>query len=117
MNYTVKKLQPGETDLALELFIFFQEDDGDPVIYTPSFPYLEGLLAKDDFHVLVAMEDDRVLGGLTAYELPMYKEEITEMFLYEIGVHPAHRRRGVARDLIEELKIICRTKGNLEWVR
>ena len=87
--YTIQKLAPCDTDLAKELFRFFQTDDGvaEPVI--PTDKYINALLLRDDFHVVVALENDILIGGLTAYELAMYKEEIKEMFLYEIAVEPA----------------------------
>lgn len=41
----------------------------------------------------------------------MYKEEVTEIFLYEIAVDPWYRRKGVAKALIKSLKKICVSKG------
>ena len=70
----------------------------------PTNKYLHNLLSKDDFHVLVALQDDNLIGGLTAYELSMYKEEVNELFLYEIAVEPDYREIGVAKVLIAALK-------------
>jgi aminoglycoside 3-N-acetyltransferase I len=61
--------------------------------------------------VIVALNNGVVIGGLTAYELDMYKEETTEIFLYEIAVEPLYRRNGVAKELIESLKKVCVSKG------
>ncbi len=107
MAFIIKKLEPLDVDLARQLFMFFQTDDAvaDPV--TPSDEYLRMLLLKNEFHVLVALQNNCFAGGLTAYELPMYKEEINEMFLYEIAVVPEYRQMGVAKSLIESLKDIC----------
>ncbi len=109
--FTIKKLVPNDTALAKELFHFFQVDDGisEPII--PSNEYLHSLLQKDDFHIIVAMAGHALIGGLTAYELEMYKEEIKEMFLYEIAVEPEQRKRGVAKALIGHLKDISIAKG------
>ena len=55
----------------------------------------------------MALENDRVVGGLAAYEIQMLYRDETEMFLYEIGVDKDHRRKGIARSLIEQLKKTC----------
>ncbi len=111
MNFTVKKLTPDDVDLAKQLFLFFQEDDGISLPVIPSDDYLLGMLLKDDFHVIVAIHDGKLIGGLTGYELPMYKKPIREMFLYEISVHPDFRQVGVAKALVEMLKEISVEKG------
>ena len=54
---------------------------------------------------------DAVVGGLTAYELPMFGKEVRELFLYEIGVTESHWRQGIARALIEALKQTCVERG------
>ena len=97
--------------MAKQLFLFFQEDDqiARPVIPTDS--YLAELLAKDDFHVIVAIHNGHLIGGLTGYELPMYKRPVREMFLYEIAVTPEFRQVGVATALINMLKEISAEKG------
>lgn len=111
MHFTIKKLEPGDTELFKQLSWFYQVDDevAEPVL--PSDEYLRKLLLKDDFHVLVAVVNGQLIGGVTGFELPMYKQEINEMFLYEIAVEPEYRKMGVARALIEELKNTCREKG------
>jgi aminoglycoside 3-N-acetyltransferase I len=111
MHFTVKKLGNEDIALARALFYFFQLDDGitDPI--TPSDKYIKTLLAKDNFHVVVALQNEMLIGGLTGYELEMYKEEIKEMFLYEIAVKNDYRKNGVAKALIEFLKQLCITKG------
>lgn len=111
MSLTIKKLIPADFSQAKELFWFFQLDDEvvNPVV--PPDDYVAALILRNDFHVIVALQNGAVIGGLTAYELTMYKEEINEMFLYEIAVLPEHRKMGVAKQLIESLKEICVTRG------
>jgi len=111
MDFTVKRLTSADADLAKQLFWFFQEDDGISQPVVPSDDYLLKMLSKNDFHVLVALHDNILIGGLTGYELPMYKRPIREMFLYEIAVKPAFREKGVAKALIYGLKQICKEKG------
>ena len=79
-----------------------------------SSEYVAGILSKNDFHVIAAIENQQLIGGLTAYELKMFKRETTEMFLYEIEVKEAHRQKGVGKALIGYLKKICVEKGIVE---
>lgn len=111
MHFAIKRLEIEDTELFRQLSWFYQVDDevAEPVV--PSDEYLRKLLNKDDLHVLVAIVNKQLVGGLTAFELPMYKEEVNEIFLYEIAVEPLYRKMGVATVLIEELKNICRKKG------
>jgi len=106
-----KKLEATETSLAKALILWFQEDDLVPQPIAPSDYYLRNLLSREDFHILVALDGDKVIGGLTAFELPMYKEEVNEIFLYEIGVDENYRQQNIATQLIEHLKKIAAKKG------
>lgn len=114
MSIEIKKLEPSETDLARDLFIWFQVDDLDEKVLVPGDHYLKTLLLKEDFHVVVALDQGKVIGGLTAFELPMYKEEISELFLYEIGVDQTYRKKDIATDLIGFLKNIAKQRGITE---
>jgi aminoglycoside 3-N-acetyltransferase I len=111
MDFTIKQLSNQDIRFARELFYFFQIDDGITEPMVPSDKYIYDLLSKDDFHVIVALQNHLLIGGLTGYELEMYKEEIKEMFLYEIAVVEDYRKKGVAKALIEFLKQLCVLKG------
>jgi len=104
-------LKSDHVDLAQALFLYFQKDDGIENPISAPDEYIEKLLGKDDFHVIVALKGETVIGGLTAYELPGYKDEQPEMFLFEMGVKEEHRRKGVGTAIIEKLKEICLNKG------
>ena len=71
---------------------------------------LTRLLARPDFHVVAALRESEVIGGLTAYELVMYKEAATELFIYEVGVEESQRRQGIGRALIEWARELCRSR-------
>ncbi len=111
MSVVIKKLKPEDSKSAKKLFLIFQTDDKVKVPTFASHEYLKNLLARDDFHVVAAFAKDEIIGGLTAYELPKYKSEKVEMFLYELVVEKSHRRKGVATKLLKFINKICAEKG------
>ena len=116
MTFQIKKLNPQDFALAKQLFNFFQIDDGVENPTSASDVYIKNLLEREDFHVIAAIENEAVIGGLTAYELAKYKYETKEMFLYEIAVKTLHRKKGVAGALIEMLKKISLEKASWQNV-
>jgi aminoglycoside 3-N-acetyltransferase I len=73
----------------------------------PSAAYLQRLLSSDYFIALAALKNGAVIGGLAAYELQKFEQERSEIYIYDLAVAAAHRRKGVATELIEELKKIA----------
>ena len=70
--YDTKRVLPGEAPLLRKLNSVFAEAFNDVDSYDdhpPSDAYLDRVLAKDDVIALVALADDKVVGGLVAYEL------------------------------------------------
>lgn len=111
MDFSIQKL--AETDLALakELLLEWQRDEPESAKPIPEDAHLNHLLKRADFHVYVALVKGKVVGGLTAYEMMMFDQEENEMFLYEIGVSAAHRKKGIARALVDALQITCSDLG------
>jgi aminoglycoside 3-N-acetyltransferase I len=106
-NIDIRKLSAADIDLATALFLSWRESE----TKLPGKEYLVSLLNNDAFHIFAAISNNRVVGGLTAYEMPMYLEETKEVFLYEIGVTEEYLRHGIASALINALKTICRDRS------
>src|SRR5215831_8191005 len=68
------------------------------------------LLGRNDICFLVALSEGVVVGGLSAYEMELLSGE-KEFYLYDIGVHPAHQRKGLGAMLIKELKKQAQARG------
>ena len=86
----------------------------DPVTYRTDQPgdeWLSRQLARDSVILLVAELDGVVIGGLTAYDLPKLEAARSEIYLYDLAVDAAHRRRGIATALIAELQHIAADIG------
>ncbi len=86
----------------------------DPETYRsdqPADDWLARQLGKDGVIVLVAELDGGIVGGLTAYDLPKLEAARSEIYLYDLAVDAAHRRRGIATALIAELQHIAAETG------
>ncbi len=98
----VKRLGPGDRDLARETFRMmanvFDEGAGELTDV-----YITALLERDDFWAMAALQHDRPIGSITAHVLPMTRSEARELFIYDLAVQSAHRRRGVGRLLVDTL--------------
>ena len=62
--------------------------------------YIDRLLKRDCFWAVVAIDDDKIVGGLTAHILPMTKAEQSELLIYDVAVHERLQRRGIGKMLI-----------------
>jgi aminoglycoside 3-N-acetyltransferase I len=80
----------------------------------PPDDYLAKLLGDDIFVALVALEGGNVVGGLAAYELRKFEQARSELYIYDLAVDAAFRRRGIATALITELRQIAAICG--AWV-
>ena len=69
------------------------------------------MLASEYFVALVAREGPQVIGGLAAYELKKFEQERSEIYIYDLAVAAAHRRKGIATSLIRELQRIGAERG------
>ena len=80
----------------------------------PSADYQRSLLSDPGFIALVALEEDRVVGGLAAYELRKFEQARSEFYIFDLAVAAEQRRKGIATALIEHLKPIAAARG--AWV-
>jgi ribosomal protein S18 acetylase RimI-like enzyme len=68
-------------------------------------------LASPTHHLLFAYDDeDRAVGMISGVETT-HPDQGTEMFVYELGVEPHARRRGVATALVRALEQLARERG------
>lgn len=80
----------------------------------PNEKYLANLLVNPDFFVVVAKQDNEVVGGLTVFILHVYYNEKPVAYIYDVGIKPSHRGKGIGRSLIDFLGNYCRQHGFLE---
>lgn len=84
----------------------------------PSDDYLRRLLQDGGFVAIAAFNDKEVVGGLAGYVLRKFEQPRSECYIYDLAVHPAYQRRGLATLMIEHLKAECRDRGvNVVYVQ
>jgi aminoglycoside 3-N-acetyltransferase I len=111
-SIVLRRLGPADLAAAKALNALFGAAFAEPETYgSPPDDHLRGLLAKAHVVVLAALEGDAVVGGLVAYELDKLERARREIYLYDLAVAEAHRRRGIATALIERLRAIARERG------
>jgi aminoglycoside 3-N-acetyltransferase I len=111
---SIRVLASDDIAVLRSLVALFGEVFADRAAYIDSQPddrYLRRLLATETFIAIAAVEASTVIGGLAAYVLPKFEQARSEIYIYDLAVHEAHRRNGVATSLIGELKKVAVQRG------
>lgn len=97
----IKRLRPGDEAIVLSSDLFD---------HAPDPQWTERFLSTDNHHLLMAISDDIPVGFVSGVET-IHPDKGSEMFLYELGVHSDHRKRGVGTALVRELARLARERG------
>ena len=113
---TAKIIHLTKNDVALlqSVNAMFGEVFDDEVSYSsnkPSSSYLQTLLDTSSFIALAAVDGQKVVGAIAAYELKKFEQQRSEIYIYDLAVVSTHRRKGIATALIQELKNIGASRG------
>jgi len=114
---SVHRLEPTDLTRMRSLNALFGDAFGESQTYgadPPSDAYLKAFLAKEHVIALVALVGGEIAGGLVAYELDKFERARRELYIYDLAVAEAHRRRGIATALIQHLRRIAAQRGT--WV-
>nr|WP_328705912.1 GNAT family N-acetyltransferase [Erythrobacter rubeus] len=90
-----------------EAFAEVDEYAADP----PTEARANELLGNDDAILLVAFDGKRPVGALTAYVLPKFEQNRSELFIYDLAVAENFRRQGIATQLIRAAGRLARERG------
>jgi GNAT superfamily N-acetyltransferase len=110
---TLQMRQAGEFDLPrlLQLFVeagINQTEETDPVLAIATLRRIHGAGGE----IWLAEERDRLLGSLTFYLLPLLAHRGTPIALVEeVVIHPAARRHGIGRALMNHATLRARACG------
>lgn len=105
MHEDIKIVRLNNSDLErfIELIRLFNEVFEEYHCIGPS-EHLNKLLSKSDFHAIIALRNDIMVGGLTAYELNRYYSDKSELYIYDIAVKTKFHNQGIGKKLISYLK-------------
>lgn len=111
----IKLLDKSSVEYLKELNVLFSHAFDDQENYQklpPSDNYLNKLLSKEDILCYVALEKlenqtqrEILVGGLVAYVLEKFEQERKETYIYDLAVDERFRRKGIARSLINALRV------------
>lgn len=109
-EFAIWRLAAGEIRQARALFLVLSEIFGDKPANAGD-GHVAKLLQNPAVYILAAAYKDEIIGGLTAYALPMYYADSSELYIYDIAVKAAYQRMGVASKMVDTLKEHCREAG------
>ncbi|MGB3151669.1 MAG: GNAT family N-acetyltransferase [Maribacter sp.] len=102
-SFEILRLQGSHIEQFIELVELFNEVFEEPS-KVASEKQLKKILNRPDFHVIVALKENKIVGGLTAYELERYYSDKCELYIYDIAVKIALHNQGIGKELIGYLK-------------
>ena len=117
MSVAIRRLASRDGDAMRALNALFAAAFDDPESYRSASPgdaYLERQLGKEGMIVVAALDGAAVVGGLVGYVLDKLEQGRSEIYIYDLAVAEAHRRRGIATALIAEVQTIAAEIG--AWV-
>lgn len=111
MNVEILKLSVSDADKFDELVDVYADvfEMGD--FQKPSVEYLHKLLGLEWIIIFAAVENNKVIGGLTAYILPSPYFQSAEVYLYDLAVKTTYQRQGTGTKLMQAIKDYCETLG------
>jgi ribosomal protein S18 acetylase RimI-like enzyme len=77
----------------------------------PTKAWTSRFLTSDGHHLFVAVDDHGHPTGFVSGVETTHPDKGTEMFLYELSVHPDHRNRGIGRTLVGSLVDLAQERG------
>jgi aminoglycoside 3-N-acetyltransferase I len=109
-NIRTLRLTAADIEIARQLFLLMARVFGGPS-EPLSDEYLHRLLSRPDYWTIAGLMDDELVGGLTAYTLPMTRQQVSEIFIYDVAVRSDQQRKGVGRALISTLRDAAAAEG------
>lgn len=108
---TIRRLGPADLKNGLELINLFNEVFEEAPSKNAN---LKNWLERSDLIALAAFDGNTLVGGLTAYVLPLFRKPEREAFIYDLAVKASHQRKGIGSALMQALVQHCKAQ-NIEY--
>ena len=113
----VKRLGVGDELLARQAISLLKTETPRDIVDGLDVEYLRHFLKCDNNYMIVAVIDEVPVGFVLAYRLMRVDRKQDMMLFYEVVVDEQYRHRGLGRELICQLKQICRENKIMKmWV-
>lgn len=110
MELKIEKLKSTDIDKFIVLIKVFEDVFEKENFVMPNQNHLQKLLNKEDFFVFVALVENQVVAGLTAYTLQQYYSVYPLAYIYDLAVKTNLQRQGIGKSLIKSLTEYCKEK-------
>ena len=111
MNISIEKLQSTDIKKFTELIGLFENVFEMKNFQIPDEIYLQRLLENEAFFVFVALENNKVAGGLTSYILQQYYSKSPLVYIFDLAVKTEFQRQGIGKMLISANNNYCSIIG------
>jgi ribosomal-protein-alanine N-acetyltransferase len=108
---TIRRLHEGDEDDAVRVVedLKFKMDEVVGLSVDPA--YMRAFLADDRHYFVIVYVGDEPVGYVFGYRLSRFDGKPPMVFVYEVAVVEEHRRRGIGRALIKEIKRLADKDG------
>ncbi|EPG72687.1 acetyltransferase (GNAT) domain protein [Leptospira fainei serovar Hurstbridge str. BUT 6] len=107
----VEKLTDQDVDKFIELIRVFETVFEMKNFKLPDKSHLRHLLKDENFFVFVALFEEKVMGGLTAYTLNQYYSRLPLVYIYDLAILTEFQRQGIGKLLISKTTDYCKEIG------
>jgi aminoglycoside 3-N-acetyltransferase I len=111
MQTELKILSHHDIDEFIELINVFAEVFEMENFSKTDKNYLQRILSKPDFLVLIVKSNNKVVGGLTVYLLDQYYSTKPLAYIYDLGILKEFQHQGIGKMLVGNLIHHCKEKG------
>lgn len=107
----IQRLPHSDVSNFSELIRLYADVFGMSNFKVPPRDHLQEIMSNKNLIVFVAIENNKVVGGLTAYVLEQYYSTKPLAYLYDIGIALEFQRQGIGAKLITALNTYCKSEG------
>ena len=111
MEIEIKKLDDSNIGEFVDLIRVFEDVFEMKEFSMPDNKHLQNTLKKKDFIVFVAIKENQIIGGLTAYTLDQYYSIKPLAYIYDLAVLTKYQRQGIGKMLITGITRYCAEQG------